>query len=154
MENKMSVKMHTIIIGTIMALVLVVVLVLNILALTVYDNTLKTFIGYISVTSGTTDLDVQYYKTSLTKDQLKAKQDELSEEIAGNGIALLKHDDESGMPYAKNTAFSIFSGSSVNWQSAGIGSSGDGSGALTMKSEVEANGLQVNSTLWAYYHSN
>lgn len=153
-KKKMSKTAHTVVFGSVIAAIVAVVLVLNILALTVFDNTLQIFMGAFEISSGSTDLDVEYYKSDYSSDEeLKNAEKAFCEEATANGITMLKHEEESGLPFAENTKFSIFSASSVNWIASGTGS-GEGGSENTLKVAFESRKLMVNTTLWDFYNGN
>lgn len=134
------------------AIILVVVIVVNILAIGVFSNAIEYVLGGIEITHGdTSTLDLQYYKSGHDSNALKTAQMELSAEIGRNGVVLLERAEDSGFPYAAGTKFSIFSHSSVDWIAGGTGSGG-GTSKHTLKSAMEEGGLGVNETLWNFYN--
>ena len=137
------------------AIILAVVLTINILACTVFDVALVTFVGSTKVdTSGTVNgLDLEYSKKSLTREQLNTRREELSEQISAEGIVLLKNEGGT-MPYAEGTEFSFFSHSSVDWLRLGTGSGAvndEKEGDVNLKNVFKASGFKVNETLWDFY---
>lgn len=89
----------------------------------------------------TEGLDLDYTKPSYaTQEDLTAYQKELDQQIAGEGLVLLKN--EGVMPFQTSTTFSFFGHSSV---------SNIGSGNL--KGSFESEGFGVNEGLWNFYES-
>ena len=96
----------------------------------------------------TADYDLDYYKSDYdSEEELKEAEQKLDDQIASEGMVLLKNDGI--LPLVnKDQTFSFFSVNSnkVTTQS---GIMGTGSGNL--KEEFEASGLKVNETLWDFY---
>ena len=137
-----------------MALLLIFSLLLNILALTKFDNIFEKFFGAkpSSLRGETLGADVQYYKSDFSSpSELYAYEEQKVAEIVQEGIALLKNDNL--LPLQKDSVtLSIFSHSSVDLVSGGSGS-GSGSFELTkdLKEGLENAGIAVNETLWNFY---
>lgn len=135
--------------GSLLALVLVVVLVAANTALPTYGRMVNEVIGYkqgYSTPSGAKGLDLQYNKADFGSiEDLKAAEQALNEQIAGEGTVLLKHTD-GYLPYAAGTSFSLFSHSSVAYLAGGyLG------GKVDLKGALEDRGFSVNEKLWNFY---
>ncbi len=136
------------------AVILVLTLLVNILGFGYFSNILAQVLGGFTVTNGQSadDLDLVYHKSDYaTTDDLVTAKDALGQEIAENGIVLLKRDSQSGFPYAEGTAFSFFSQSSDNWLATGSGSGSGSSVNTNLKTVFEGAGFKVNDTLWTFY---
>ena len=95
----------------------------------------------------TKGLDLDYNKSDYSEDEIGAAEDALADQIADEGIVLLKNEDNA-LPLSKDTLISFFSRNSVTVTThAGI--MGHGSGSL--KEDFEADGYTVNKTLWKFY---
>lgn len=144
-------KKQIAVLGSVIAIVLVVTIVVNVLALSVFSTAIEYVLGGIDMTKGdTSDLDLQYYKSNHDAAALATAQAELSREIGANGVVLLERREGSSYPYSEGTTFSIFSASSVDWVAGGTGS-GKGTSKHTLKAAMEEGGLNVNATLWDFY---
>lgn len=95
----------------------------------------------------TKGLDLDYNKSDYSKDKIGEAEDALAEQIADEGIVLLKNEGNA-LPLSKDTPISFFSRNAVTVAThAGI--MGYGSG--TLKEDFEADGYTVNKTLWKFY---
>ncbi|MBQ6755344.1 MAG: glycoside hydrolase family 3 C-terminal domain-containing protein [Oscillospiraceae bacterium] len=139
--------------AALMAILLVFTIVLNVLALTQFDNIFEQFFGSMPnyYTGDTLGADTQYVKSSFSGPAaLYSYEERLVADIAMEGVTLLKNDGL--LPLDKGTTLSLFSHSSVDLVSGGSGS-GSGSFELTknLKEGLNAAGLKVNETLWSFY---
>ena len=95
----------------------------------------------------TSGVDLDYNKSDYSKDKIGEAEDALAEQIADEGIVLLKNEGNA-LPLSKDTPISFFSRNAVTVTThAGI--MGHGSG--TLKEDFEADGYTVNKTLWKFY---
>lgn len=146
-------KKRTVILSSVMAFLLIAALVVNILAVTVFGEFLTRWFGSYSSyeTSGLYDTG------DYTPETLRAEEQAYSAQVAGEGSVLLKYDEDSALPYAAGTTFSLFGRASTKWMSSGTGSGGgnaNGSamtGDGTLRSVFEENGFHVNEQLWNFY---
>lgn len=96
----------------------------------------------------------QYFKRSYGDDEydkLQADYLALAEEVEGEGIVLLKNENNA-LPLAKGEKVSTFLTGSVMFNYATSGSSAaDTSEYTDLKTALESVGLQVNPTLWDFY---
>lgn len=99
--------------------------------------------------------DYEYYKSDF--DSVRAVKDnaeKLTQEVVGEGAVLLKNDGALPLAAGKRTV-SLFSISSVNYVTAGTGSSGTNNNLpVTLKEAMEESGFTVNSALWDWYSAN
>ena len=109
--------------------------------------------GYDYTVSNTDDSAV-YYEAGYDTDEERVEAgEELSEEIASEGITLLKNEDDT-LPISSGTKVSLFGYGSVDLTYGGTGSAGlDTSTVSTLKDGLEAVGLEVNETLWDFYET-
>ena len=154
MKNK-NTKVGIVISAVAIAIIFGFSILLNVLALTKYDNILEQFIGKAedSLKGDLKGADAQYEKSAFSSSkELYEYEEKVCADIAEEGVTLLKNDGL--LPLAKNTTLSLFSHSSVDLVSGGSGS-GSGSFELTadLKEGLEAAGLKVNETLWNFYKS-
>ena len=129
-------------------------IILNVLALTTFDNIFEQALGkFDDRTEGDTKgADVQYYKSDYENAiDLRAHEEEVVAEMAMEGATLLKNND-GVLPLKEGTTLSLFSHSSVDIVSGGSGS-GSGSFELTLnlKEGLERSGFKVNQKLWDFY---
>lgn len=100
------------------------------------------------------DEQYQYFKSSYAEGdyaQLEADYLALAEEVEGEGIVLLKNDNDA-LPLAQGEKVSTFLTGSVMFNYATSGSSAaDTSGYTDLKTALEGAGLQVNADLWDFY---
>ena len=140
-------KRGVISLSCIIALIVAVVLTVNIIALCVpgISNALTVFLGSTSVNVDTAanGLDVRYSKPSMTDAERIAARDTLSEEVAAEGIVMLKN-DQNYMPYEEDTTFSLFSHSSVDWLTGGTGSGSGAEGDRNLRSVLTEGGFSIN----------
>lgn len=97
------------------------------------------------------DDSVKYFETGFDSvEDLEAHDKEIAEQLTGEGAVLLKND--GALPLAKGDKVSTLSHSSVGIATCGTGSADiDTSKAPTLKEALEADGLEVNPTLWDFY---
>ena len=97
------------------------------------------------------DDSVKYFETGFDSvEELEAHDKEIAEQLTGEGAVLLKND--GALPLAKGDKVSTLSHSSVGIATCGTGSADiDTSKAPTLKEALEADGLEVNPTLWDFY---
>lgn len=146
-------KLGIILLSAGIAVLLACCIVVNALAMTLFDNLFTQFFGSgASSTRGETHgADTTYVKSDF--DSSKALYDyeqELCAEIAQDGATLLKNDGL--LPLGEGVQLDLYSHSSVDLISGGSGS-GSGSFELTanLKSGLTNAGFKVNETLWNFY---
>lgn len=96
-----------------------------------------------------------YQDNGMTLDEWKAEADSLVQQVAEEGVVLLKNQDQV-LPLAEGSRVSLFGRSSVDLVLSGSGGGGviDSSSAVDLKTALEEDaGFSVNSTLWDFYAS-
>ena len=153
---------RTAISSILMALILVVVIVANIMIrpnLSVINGTLgdKTTISIKQPNSYNESLNLQYSKADFTPEEMAEAERVLNEQIAGEGIVLLKNDDDV-MPFSTDTTFSFFGrsalklvGNSLYETLLALGFPTDP--GTTLKTAFKERGFGINETLWNFYES-
>ena len=154
-RKKMSNKAFSIICGVPLAVVLIALTIGNAVALQ-YQTIITRSLGH--ATSEIVNFDESgasdYYVSDFSsEEELKAHEQELSRQLMAEGMVMLKNDDHA-LPLASGAKVSLFSTSSVNFlYGASAGSSGavDTSSVESLKDVFEAEGFEVNPTLWDFY---
>ena len=148
--------------GVLIALTLAVAIAANIM-LPRYDSVISATLGGVGgVTvkqpdTYTEDLDLQYNKADYTAEEMAEVERALNEEIMGEGVVLLKNEDNN-MPFEKGTTFSFFSRSSTklisnNWYDIMVSMGMPADPGTTLRIAFEDRGFGVNETLWNFYDS-
>ena len=106
------------------------------------------------IIKGNTTEDTEYFKAGFASDEEReAYEAELCATVEAEGAALLKNDN-AALPLADSAKVSLFGHGSVDLMYGGTGSgSVDTSKAPNLKEALEAQGIQVNQTLWDLYKS-
>ena len=106
------------------------------------------------IIKGDTTEDTEYFKAGFASDEEReAYEAELCATVEAEGAALLKNDN-AALPLADSAKVSLFGHGSVDLMYGGTGSgSVDTSKAPNLKEALEAQGIQVNQTLWDLYKS-
>ena len=106
------------------------------------------------IIKGDTTEDTEYFKAGFASDEEReAYEAELCATVEAEGAALLKNDN-AALPLAGSAKVSLFGHGSVDLMYGGTGSgSVDTSKAPNLKEALEAQGIQVNQTLWDLYKS-
>ena len=94
-----------------------------------------------------------YVKTTNSKEEAKENGEKLTEEITGEGIVLLKNENNA-LPLKDGAKISVFGKNSVNliYGTSGSGG-GDNSEAVKLEDALTQGGFQVNPTLTSFYKS-
>ena len=148
--------------GVLIALTLVVTIVANVM-IPPNLNVINGFLGDSGVTvieqpdTYTEDLDLQYNKADYTAEEMAAVEQALNEEIVGEGVVLLKNDDNN-MPFDEGTTFSFFGRSSTKlmgntWYDIMLQMGFAGDPGTTLRTTFTDRGFSVNETLWNFYDS-
>ncbi len=143
------------------AIILLFTVVANFLCLTVFDAALTTFIGASESTVDTgnlegdlASLDTQYVKPSFSSfEEFRETEYKFSEEIAIEGITLLKNDNDV-LPLNKSTEkISLWGYASYNTMACGTGSGGNiySPNQATLYSGLTNAGFEINDNLWNFY---
>ncbi len=131
------------------------VIAADVICLGRFDPLLRMYLGAApDSTSQIEGVDSQYHKAHYaTTDELVKAEEKLVRDIASEGVALIKNEDNA-LPLKKGTTVSLFSVSSVDFT---YGGSGSGSSSVwlstTLKDGLEKNGLKVNKTLYDFYEN-
>lgn len=106
------------------------------------------------IIKGDTDEDTNYFTSDFaSQEELVAYEQELCATVEAEGAALLKNDN-AALPLAGGAKVSLFARGSVDLMYGGTGSgSVDTTAAPTLKDALEAQGIEVNPTLWDWYTS-
>lgn len=136
------------------AVILAAVITINCLSVLKFDALFTRVFG--STQSSTTDigvdLDLQYHKSAYDdEDDLRDYQEQLCEDIAAEGIVMLK--GKNYLPLdASSTTLSLFSRSSVAFVYGGTGSGTNSTeNNVNLKQGLEQAGFTVNQKLWDFY---
>ncbi len=132
--------------------VLAVVLVVAVIIVGMFDNTVALFVGDTFWELKNEDENAVYYTNDFaTQEERVARGYELVKQVEGEGAALLMNDSKA-LPLNKGAKVSLFSTSSVALVYGGTGSANvDSSKADDLKTALEKAGLHVNQTLWDFY---
>ena len=150
---KLKKKTYIAIWSVVMALVLVVTIVGNVLALT-WDGALSRLLGNIGETQTPTDSSAAiYFKTGYdSPEALERAQREFTERVTAESIVLLKND--GALPLAGTENISLFGLSSKGIVTVGSGSgSSDLDETCTWEYTFESAGFHVNKTLLEFYRN-
>lgn len=131
---------------------LAVVMIVLLVVLSIFDNTVALFVGGTFWKLENEDPEAIYFESDFeTEEERNAVGYELVKQVEAEGAALLTNEDHA-LPLAQGAKVSLFSTSSVNLVYGGTGSANvDASQALDLKTACEMSGLMVNSTLWDFY---
>ena len=157
MKKKMSNKLFAGIWGAVIAVVVVVMIVANLVALS-YTTIISTFLGHdtyrVEQLSGSQG-DSQYFKPSYSSpEELAEASIELGKRIQAEGMVLLMNENNA-LPLSGSQKVSLFSESTVDLIYGGTGSGAiDTSTVPTLKEAFESIGYAVNPTLWDFYRGN
>lgn len=131
---------------------LAIVMIVLLVVLTMFDNTVALFVGGTFWKLENEDPEAVYFESDFeTEEERNAVGYELVKQVEAEGAALLTNEDNA-LPLSEGAKVSLFSTSSVNLVYGGTGSANvDASQALDLKTACEMSGLFVNSTLWDFY---
>lgn len=136
------------------ALVLVVAIVANYLALTTFDGLFDTIFGGNRPIYDENTTSMYVATEASSKEEALRNSQEFNVEIAKEGFVLLKN-EASALPLEKGAKISVFGKNSVNLSYGGSGSGGfDTSNSKTLYDSLEAAGFHTNGTLKAFYEDN
>lgn len=157
MKKKMSNKAFAGIWSAVIAVVVVVMIVANLVAIS-YTSIISTFLGhdtYRVEQLGEGTGDSQYFKSGYSSpEELVEASTELGKRIQAEGMVLLMNEN-SALPLGQGQRISLFSESSVDLIYGGTGSGAiDTSTMPTLKEAFESIGYTVNPTLWDFYQGN
>lgn len=125
-------------------------LVVTILASTIFNSILSTVLGGRKPIFDTSSVTASYVSEYDTKQASYEAGNALNVEIAGEGFTLLLN--EGGLPIAKTAKISVFGKNSVNLVLGGSGSGGiSGDAAKTLYDGLTTAGISYNPQLKAFY---
>ena len=106
------------------------------------------------IVKGDSDVDTDYFTSDFASDEERiAYEEELCATVESEGAALLKNDNNA-LPLASGAKVSLFARGSVDLMYGGTGSGGVSTdNAPTMKDALNAQGIEINQTLWDWYTS-
>lgn len=132
--------------------VLAVVLVVAVIIVGMFDNTVALFVGDTFWELENEDKDAIYYTNDFASQEARvARGYELVKQVEGEGAALLMNESKA-LPLNKGARVSLFSTSSVSVVYGGTGSANvDSSKADDLKTALEKAGIHVNQALWDFY---
>lgn len=146
---------RTVIMGVFVIILVVLIFAANTI-LPQNARVVNNFLGYNEPKDvsdiNTKGLNLNYNESDYTEDEIGEAQEELNMKIAGEGITLLKNDNNA-MPYAPGTTFSFFS---VNSQDFILGPESVGislEGIANLKEAFNSKGFGVNEDLWNFYEN-
>lgn len=135
------------------AIMLVLLLIINILASTLFYDIICSILGRSRMQMLDTDgVGESYVGSYSTKEEALANAYEVSREICEEGFVMLKNKDNA-LPLSKGVKVSVFGKNSVNFAYSGSGSSGSSAdGATTLYDSLTAAGFTYNQTLVDFYN--
>ena len=139
---------------TLLALLLIVTLVANYFAMK-YTTIITRSLGHTTtkvITTADSAGDSQYFKSDYANhDELVAHQTEFSKQLVAEGIVLMRNEDHV-LPLESGKKISLFGIGSAKFLYGGLGSGAiDTSKCMSLKDALEAEGFQVNPTLYKAY---
>jgi len=164
-RKKLSAKVFTIIVASLLALLWAFTIALPIVTTTHFDAVMRDFFRTAGRKSSgveseeTKDLDKQYFKSSFSStEELDAYEKDYVRSAGAEGFVLLENSDDpdKGLPIKttkeSKTKISLFSHNVVDMVAGGTGS-GVGYINGSLKEALEAQNYEVNSKLWDFYKS-
>ena len=139
---------------TILAILLIAALVANYFAMK-YSTIITRSLGHTTtkvVTTADSGGDNQYFKSDFANhDELVAHQTEFSRQLVAEGIVLMRNEGNV-LPLESGKKISLFGIGSAKFLYGGLGSGAiDTSKCMSLKDALEAEGFQVNPTLYKLY---
>lgn len=132
--------------------VLAVILMIALVLLSMFDNTVAAFVGGTFWELENEDKNAIYYESDFSSNkEMREYGIELCKLVEAEGAVLLMNENNA-LPLKDGANVSCFSGSSVNLVYGGTGSGNiDASTADNLKTALEKTGMKVNETLWNFY---
>ena len=138
------------------AILTVAALVATFIVAPMYETTINVALNADTyrIIRGDSDEDTNYFTSDFASDEEReAYEEELCATVEAEGAALLMNNN-SALPLASGAKVSLFARGSVDLMYGGTGSGAvDTSSAPTLKDALEAQGIEVNQTLWDWYTS-
>ena len=155
MQKKPKVTLWSIL-TALCAVLTVAALVATFIVAPMYETTVNVALNAATyrIIKGDTDEDTNYFTSDFaSNEEREAYEAELCATVEAEGAALLMNNN-SALPLASGAKVSLFARGSVDLMYGGTGSgSVDTSAAPTLKDALEAQGIEVNPTLWDWYTS-
>ena len=149
MSNKSFARIWSIV----LVLLLIATLVANYFAMK-YSTIITRSLGHSTskVVASTEPGDSEYFKSDFAShDELVAYQKEFSRQLVGEGVVLLRNDDNV-LPLESGKKISLFGIGSAKFLYGGLGSGAiDTTKCQSLKDALEAEGFSVNPTLYSVY---
>ena len=138
------------------AILTVAALVATFVVAPMYETTINVALNADTyrIIRGDSEEDTNYFTSDFASDEEReAYEEELCATVEAEGAALLMNNN-SALPLASGAKVSLFARGSVDLMYGGTGSGAvDTSSAPTLKDALEAQGIEVNQTLWDWYTS-
>ena len=155
MQKKPKVTLWSIL-TALCAVLTVAALVATFIVAPMYETTVNVALNAATyrIIKGDTDEDTNYFTSDFaSNEEREAYEAELCATVEAEGAALLMNNNNA-LPLASGAKVSLFARGSVDLMYGGTGSgSVDTSAAPTLKDALEAQGIEVNPTLWDWYTS-
>lgn len=136
------------------AVILIIMIVVNHLALTTFDGLFDTLFGGQRPIYDENTTSMYVATEASSKEEALKNSQEFNVEIAKEGFVLLKNNN-AALPLDKGAKISIFGKNSVNLSYGGSGSGGfDTSNSKNLYDSLEAAGFNTNQTLKSFYEDN
>lgn len=139
--------------GAVLALLLIVTLVANYFALK-YTTIITRSLGHSTskIVATTEPDDNEYFKSDYAShEELVAHQTEFSRQLVAEGVVLMRNEG-AALPLQSGSKLSLFGIGSAKFVYGGLGSGAiDTSKCLSLKDALEAEGFEVNPTLYKVY---
>ena len=134
--------------------VLSVILILAVVVLNLFDNTIAAYTGGTFWELENPDENAVYFKSDFdTPEEMAAYGLEVCKQVEAEGAVLLMNNGNA-LPLKEGANVSCFSNSSTNLVYGGTGSGNiDASKADNLKIALEKSGFHVNETLWDFYET-
>ena len=155
MQKKPKVTLWSIL-TALCAVLTVAALVATFIVAPMYETTINVALDADTyrIIKGDTDEDTNYFTSDFaSNEEREAYEAELCATVEAEGAALLMNNNNA-LPLSSGAKVSLFARGSVDLMYGGTGSgSVDTSAAPTLKDALEAQGIEVNPTLWDWYTS-
>ncbi len=119
-----------------------------------YTTTINVALGIetTKIIKGENSGDTEYFKSDFASDEERVQyEEELCARVEAEGAALLKNENKA-LPLSSGAKVSLFARGSVDLMYGGTGSGGVSTeNAPTLKDALEAQGIEINQTLWDVY---
>lgn len=152
MSTKRFTRIWTVIITLVAVLAIVATFVLTGPLYTVMNMYFGKGDAVVTKNAAAESLDGEYYKAEhADADSLLAASQELAEKVEGEGIVLLKNDNQTLPLSESETKVSMFGRTSVDPIYTGAGSAATESKPVDYKTAMETNGFEINNDLFDFY---